>query len=137
MKALHLATRGYAAVMAESVLIVDDDPVIQLLLRVNFEMDGFDVVTASDGEAGLEAAEQQDFNLILLDVVMPKLDGYEVLSRLRKNVRTAQTPIVLLSAKTLEADRQSGLDAGATDYVTKPFDPITILKDMKKLLAAV
>lgn len=137
MKALHLATRGYAAVMAESVLIVDDDPVIQLLLRVNFEMDGFDVVTASDGEAGLEAAEQQDFNLILLDVVMPKLDGYEVLSRLRKNVRTAQTPIVLLSAKTLEADRQSGLDAGATDYVTKPFDPITLLKDMKKLLAAV
>lgn len=137
MKALHLATRGYAAVMAESVLIVDDDPVIQLLLRVNFEMDGFGVVTASDGEAGLEAAEQQDFNLILLDVVMPKLDGYEVLGRLRKNVRTAQTPIVLLSAKTLEADRQSGLDAGATDYVTKPFDPITILKDMKKLLAAV
>lgn len=137
MKALHLATRGYAAVMAESVLIVDDDPVIQLLLRVNFEMDGFDVVTASDGEAGLEAAEQQDFNLILLDVVMPKLDGYEVLGRLRKNVRTAQTPIVLLSAKTLEADRQSGLDAGATDYVTKPFDPITLLKDMKKLLAAV
>lgn len=137
MKALHLATRGYAAVMAESVLIVDDDPVIQLLLRVNFEMDGFDVVTASDGEAGLEAAEQQDFNLILLDVVMPKLDGYEVLSRLRKNVRTAQTPIVLLSAKTLEADRQSGLDAGATGYVTKPFDPITLLKDMKKLLAAV
>ena len=121
--------------MAISVLIVDDDPVIQLLLRVNFEMDGFVVATADDGEQGLAKAREMNPDLILLDVMMPKLDGYEVLSALRGEDETALLPIVLLSAKAQAADRQAGIDAGATAYITKPFDPLKVLEDVKKMLA--
>ena len=120
--------------MPATVLIVDDDPVIQLLLRVNFEMDGFTVVTADDGEQGLERAFAVSPDLILLDVMMPKLDGYEVLAELRKDSRTLTLPVVLLSAKARDSDRQAGMDAGATAYITKPFDPIKLLGEVKDLV---
>ena len=114
-----------------SVLIVDDDPVIQLLLRVNFEMDGFEVRTADDGEQGLQMARAAVPNLVLLDVVMPKLDGYQVLAELRADESTKHVPVVLLSAKSDDADRQAGLEAGADAYVTKPFDPTKLLAEVK------
>ena len=117
-----------------SVLIVDDDPVIQLLLRVNFEMDGFEVSTADDGEQGLEAARRQHPDLVLLDVMMPKLDGYQVLAALRESSDTKDLPVVLLSAKSLDEDKRAGLDAGANAYITKPFDPIRLLAEVKGLV---
>ena len=106
-----------------SVLIVDDDAVIQLLLRVNFEMDGFEVMTADDGEQGLAMAIDRRPDLMLLDVMMPKMDGYEVLARLREDASMSSMPVVLLSAKVAEEDRATGMKAGATAYITKPFDP--------------
>lgn len=121
--------------MPPSVLIVDDDPVIQLLLRVNFEMDGFDVETADDGEQGLEMARQNLPDLVLLDVVMPKLDGFQVLAAFRADERTRELPVVLLSAKSRDSDRQAGLDAGANAYITKPFDPSKLLAEVKGLVS--
>src|SRR4051794_39137868 len=98
----------YISAMPPTVLIVDDDPVIQLLLRVNFEMEGFEVATAEDGEEGLARAREINPVLVLLDVMMPKLDGYQVLEQLRAAPAPADLPIVLLSAKSSPADRQQG-----------------------------
>jgi two-component system, OmpR family, alkaline phosphatase synthesis response regulator PhoP len=117
-----------------SVLIVDDDAVIQLLLRVNFEMDGFDVVLADDGEQGLGLAKSERPDLMLLDVMMPKMDGYEVLARLRQDEATRDLPVVLLSAKSSDTDRDLGLKAGATAYITKPFDPAAVLNEIRSLM---
>lgn len=119
--------------MANSVLIVDDDPVILLLLRVNFEMEGFRVVTAEDGEIGLSSGRAEDFDLVLLDVMMPKLDGYQVLEALRSDGNVK--PIVLLSGNESAESRDRGMELGATAYITKPFDPATLLESMKQLLA--
>lgn len=118
----------------QSVLIVDDDPVIQLLLKVNFEMDGFDVTVAGDGEEGLAQARAKAPDLMLLDVMMPKLDGYGVLKALHEGPTPPPFPVVLLSAMSQDSDRQAGLDAGATAYITKPFDPLGLLKEVKQFI---
>ena len=119
-----------------SVLIVDDDPVIQLLLRVNFEMEGYGVATADDGEQGLQLAKSLRPSVMLLDVMMPGLDGFAVLAALRADDSTQNLPVVLLSAKATVEDRDAGLAAGATSYVTKPFDSDQLLAHVKGLIDA-
>lgn len=119
-----------------SVLIIDDDPVIQLLLRVNFEQDGYVVETASDGEEGLQKAKSMQPDLTLLDVLMPKLDGIEVLRLLREDPTTKDLTIALLSAKADDADQAKGMEAGANAYVTKPFDPLALLDQVRAMIAA-
>jgi DNA-binding response OmpR family regulator len=118
-----------------SVLIVDDDAVIQLLLRVNFEMDGFTVLTADDGEQGLAMIKSEHPDLVLLDVMMPKMDGYEVLAALQVDEALRSLPVVLLSAKTRAEDRQAGISAGAVAYITKPFDPTSVLTQVRDLVS--
>jgi adenylate cyclase len=118
-----------------SVLIIDDDPVIQLLLRVNFEQDGYEVETASDGEEGLKKAKAMQPDLTLLDVLMPKLDGMEVLKALRSDPSTQGLTVALLSAKSDAGDQAAGMDAGANAYVTKPFDPLALLEQVRSLIA--
>jgi adenylate cyclase len=118
-----------------SVLIIDDDPVIQLLLRVNFEQDGYQVETASDGEEGLKKAKELQPDLTLLDVLMPKLDGIEVLKALRQDPATRDLTIALLSAKSDDADLSEGMAAGANAYMTKPFDPLALLEQVRNLMA--
>jgi DNA-binding response OmpR family regulator len=118
-----------------SVLIIDDDPVIQLLLRVNFEQDGFEVETASDGEEGLRKAKAMRPDLTVLDVLMPKLDGIEVLRALRSDPGTADLTVALLSAKSDPADQATGMEAGANAYLTKPFDPLALLEQVRGLIA--
>lgn len=126
----------YTARMPEpKVLIVDDDPVIQLLLRVNMEMEGFVVSTAGDGEEALRLAAEVEPDLMLLDVVMPKLDGFGVLEALRAD-GSPRFPVILLSAKSAPEDEQAGIEAGADLYVTKPFDPPELIKRIKDLLQA-
>jgi len=121
--------------MPESVvLVVDDDPVIQKLLQVNFEMEGYAVLTASDGEEGLERARAEHPDVIVLDVMMPKMNGLEVAGALKGDKSTASIPIILLSAKAQEADMQAGKATGADDYVTKPFDPLELLDRVASLL---
>ncbi|MGI9021690.1 MAG: response regulator transcription factor [Acidimicrobiales bacterium] len=109
------------------VLVVDDDPVIVELLRINFEIEGFEVISASDGQEGLERAGADHPDVILSDIMMPRLDGLQLLTRLKGNPATAHLPVVLLSAKAQKAEVDQGLALGADDYVTKPFDPMELL----------
>jgi DNA-binding response OmpR family regulator len=108
-------------------LVVDDDPVIQRLLQVNFEMEGWKVVIADDGVAGLAAARKEKPDAILLDVMMPKKDGLTVAAELKADPDTASIPVVLLSAKAQAGDLGAGMATGADEYITKPFDPLELL----------
>ena len=110
------------------VLVADDDPDILSLVSLRLERAGYDVVTAGDGEQALAAALERAPDLALLDVMMPKLDGYEVTQRLRASDSTRHVPVILLTARVQEADIERGVEAGADDYVKKPFST-TELRD--------
>jgi diguanylate cyclase (GGDEF)-like protein len=113
--------------MADLILIADDDPDIARFVEVNLKLDGFDVAVASDGEQALQMALELQPSLILLDVMMPKMDGVEVCRHIRADRRTAQTNVIMLTAKSLGADKIAGLTAGADDYIIKPFDPLELV----------
>jgi len=115
------------------VLVVDDDPVIVRLLQVNFEMEGYAVATAADGEEGLAAARAERPDIVVSDVMMPKLDGIAFAAALKADPGLATVPIILLSAKAQTADIDAGLEI-ADDYVTKPFDPLELLDRVAALL---
>ena len=119
----------------QTVLVVDDDPVIVKLLQVNFEMEGYHVITAGDGEEGLARARADSPDIVLLDVMMPKMDGLQVATALKGDPATNAIPILLLSAKAQAADVQAGKDV-ADDYITKPFDPLELLDRVARILAA-
>ena len=118
-----------------TILVVDDDPVILRLLEVNFEMEGFEVVSAVDGADGVEKAKAEQPDVIVSDVMMPKLNGLELCEALKADASTSTIPVVLLSAKAQVTDIRAGLDAGADDYVTKPFEPLELIDRINKLLA--
>ncbi len=103
------------------VLVADDDPDILSLITLRLELDGFEVIGAPDGERAVEAALERTPDLALIDVTMPKLDGYEVSERLRHDERTSAIPIILLTARVQDSDVARGIEAGADDYVKKPF----------------
>jgi DNA-binding response OmpR family regulator len=109
-----------------TVLGVDDDPVIVKLLQVNFEMEGYKVLTAPDGEEGLERAQRDRPDIVILDVMMPRLNGLEVAKALKADPETMNIPVVLLSAKAQVSDIQAGQSL-ADEYITKPFDPLELL----------
>src|SRR6266487_1999507 len=120
--------------MAESVLVVDDDPDVARFVEVNLRSAGYEVQVATDGEEALEKAVGARPDLILLDVMMPKLDGFEVAQRLRRDPRTSSTSIIMLTAKALSSDKVLGLSSGADDYIIKPFDPVELLARVKGTL---
>lgn len=120
--------------MPESILVVDDDPDIARFVEVNLRSAGYEVSVAGDGEEALERATEIRPDLVLLDVMMPRLDGFEVAQRLRKNPQTANTSIIMLTAKALSSDKVTGLQSGADDYIIKPFDPIELLARVKGTL---
>jgi DNA-binding response OmpR family regulator len=122
--------------VSPKVLVVDDDPVIVRLLEVNFEMEGFIVVCAVDGADGVEKARAEHPDIVVSDVMMPKLNGLELCAALKADASTATIPVVLLSAKAQVTDIRAGLDAGADDYVTKPFEPLDLIDRVNKLLAS-
>jgi DNA-binding response OmpR family regulator len=105
------------------VLVADDDPDILALVRFRLERDGYEVLSAPDGETALDLALARTPDLAVLDVMMPRLDGYEVTRRLREHGPTTTIPIILLTARVQEPDLERGFEAGADDYVTKPFSP--------------
>ncbi len=105
------------------VLVADDDPDILALVRFRLERDGYEVLSALDGEMALDLALARTPDLAVLDVMMPRLDGYEVTRRLREHGPTTTIPIILLTARVQEPDLERGFEAGADDYVTKPFSP--------------
>jgi DNA-binding response OmpR family regulator len=117
-----------------TVLVVDDDPVILKLLEVNFEMEGFTVLVAHDGEEGIEVARSDQPDVVVSDIMMPKKSGLELVVALKSDASTSEIPIILLSAKAQNADVRTGLDAGADDYVTKPFEPLDLVDRVNRLL---
>jgi diguanylate cyclase (GGDEF)-like protein len=120
--------------MPETILVVDDDPDIARFVEVNLRSAGYDVAVAGDGEEAIDKAMDLRPDLVLLDVMMPRIDGFEVAQRLRKNPQTANTSIIMLTAKALSADKVTGLQSGADDYIIKPFDPIELLARVKGTL---
>jgi diguanylate cyclase (GGDEF)-like protein len=120
--------------MPETILVVDDDPDIARFVEVNLRSAGYDVAVAGDGQEALDKAGELRPDLVLLDVMMPRIDGFEVAQRLRKNPQTANTSIIMLTAKALSADKVTGLQSGADDYIIKPFDPIELLARVKGTL---
>ena len=123
--------------MARKILVVDDEAVLVETIAYNLEQAGYRVVTASDGNSALEAARSEDPDLILLDIMLPGIDGLEVCRQLRRESRTATTPIVMLTAKGDEIDKVVGLEVGADDYVTKPFGRRELLARVRALLRRV
>jgi len=117
-----------------SVLIIEDEEHIRTVLQYNLKLDGFEVYLAADGPAGLELAREKRPDLILLDWMMPEMDGLKVLSELRQDERTENIPVFMLTAKGMMGDVGRALYEGADDYITKPFDPIELGKIIKEKL---
>ena len=117
-----------------SVLVIDDEAPIRLLCRVNLEAEGMDVLEASDGPSGLEQARESTPDVVLLDVMMPGLDGWRVAEQLLQDDRTSEIPIIFLTARAEFRDRARGLDIGGVDYVTKPFNPLELAPLVRDLL---
>jgi CheY-like chemotaxis protein len=119
------------------VLVIDDEHAIRLLCRVNLTASGIEVLEASDGATGIELARRERPDLILLDVMMPGLDGWEVARRLAADPATREIPVVFLTARAGQEDRHHGEAAGAVGYVVKPFDPVSIATVVELTLARV
>jgi len=117
-----------------NVLVIDDEAPIRLLCRVNLEAEGMSVVEASDGPSGLERARAELPDIVLLDVMMPGLDGWGVAEELLDDASTAEIPIIFLTARAEFRDRARGLDIGGIDYVTKPFNPVELAPLVRALL---
>jgi DNA-binding response OmpR family regulator len=119
------------------VLVIDDEPPIRLLCRVNLEAEGMQVLEAADGPTGLEQARTGGPDVILLDVMMPGLDGWVVAEKLVEDDLTREIPIVFLTARAELRDRARGLELGGIDYITKPFNPVELASLVRGLLARV
>ena len=117
-----------------TVLVIDDEAPIRLLCRVNLEAEGMSVLEAADGPSGLDAAREQTPDVILLDVMMPGLDGWRVAEELLDDTRTENIPIIFLTARAELRDRARGIDLGGVDYVTKPFNPVELAPLVRGLL---
>jgi DNA-binding response OmpR family regulator len=117
------------------VLVADDDPDILQLVTFRLEGAGYEVVQAADGEEALRLAQELKPDLAVLDVTMPKLTGYDVTRQLREDDATRDIPVILLTARVQEADVEQGLEAGADDYLTKPFSPQELRERVEVILA--
>ena len=126
-----------AAVPTAPILVVDDDAKIVRLVRTYLERDGFTVVTAADGPAALEAIETHQPALVVLDLMLPELDGRAVIRAVRRDEEAARTPILVLSARSSTIDRIAGLEDGADDYLPKPFSPAELVLRVKSILRRV
>ena len=118
-----------------TVLLVEDDPVILKLLEVNFDLEGYSVLLARDGAEGIDLARSERPDLIISDIMMPNVSGIELVQTLKADDATSGIPIILLSAKAQTADIRAGMEAGADDYVTKPFEPLELVEHVQALLA--
>ena len=116
------------------VLVIDDEAPIRLLCRVNLEAEQMEVLEASDGPSGLDVARAERPDVVLLDVMMPGLDGWRVAEALLEDERTNTIPIIFLTARAEFRDRARGLDIGGVDYVTKPFNPLELAPLVRELL---
>jgi DNA-binding response OmpR family regulator len=119
------------------VLVVDDEAPIRLLCRVNLEAEGMEVLEAADGIEGVEAARSSLPDVVLLDVMMPGMDGWQVAERLVEDDSTTHIPLIFLTARAELRDRAKGLELGGVDYITKPFNPVELASVVERLLERV
>ncbi len=116
------------------VLVVDDEVYILHILEFSLSAEGFEVITANNGELAIEKAKQEKPDLIVLDIMMPVLDGYETCRRLKRDSETKGIPVVLLTAKGRDVDKRLGFEVGAVDYVIKPFSPNRLIDRIQEIL---
>ena len=119
--------------MAKKILAVDDERHIVRLVQVNLERQGYEVVTAYDGKEALEKVEAESPDLIVLDVMMPYMDGFEVLQNLKRNASTRDIPVIMLTAKAQDSDVFRGWQSGVDCYLTKPFNPMELIAFVKRI----
>lgn len=122
--------------MPKKILAVDDERHIVRLVQVNLERAGYHVVTAFDGKEALEKVEAENPDLVVLDVMMPYMDGFEVLQTLRKNPNTRDLPVIMLTAKAQDADVFRGWQSGVDCYLTKPFNPMELIAFVKRIFSS-
>jgi two-component system alkaline phosphatase synthesis response regulator PhoP len=120
--------------MPKKILVCDDEPYILMALTDAVEMEGYECVTAVNGKEAVEKARDEHPDLILLDVMMPYKDGYEVCKELKSDELTRDIPVIMLTAKSQQVDIQRGKEVGADDYITKPFKPSTLRKKFNEVL---
>lgn len=120
--------------MGATILVVDDEVDVRTLCRVNLEYEGYSVLEASDGREGFEIAKSHKPDLILLDLMMPEMDGWQVIAALKERPDTEHIPVVLLTAKTDESSQLRGFQEGVIDYITKPFNPLVLSRYVEKAL---
>jgi DNA-binding response OmpR family regulator len=119
-----------------SILLVDDDPLLRTLVEHKLRLRGFQVISAESGEEGLKQASAKRPDLIVLDAMLPELDGFEVLQRLKEDAATQAIPVIMLTARKQETDIVSALSKGARDYLVKPFSPEELVVRIRNLLPA-
>ncbi|MDP1809241.1 MAG: response regulator, partial [Actinomycetota bacterium] len=118
----------------DKILIIDDEPAVVELVEAKLRTSGYETLTATNGRDGIEAAHASNPNLVLLDILMPEIDGFEVCRRLKADKETESIPIMFLSGKLLERDVVKGLELGADDYIIKPFSPRELVARIKHIL---
>jgi two-component system alkaline phosphatase synthesis response regulator PhoP len=119
----------------KKILVVDDEKDLTALVSLHMKMAGFEVLTASNGEKALDLSREEKPDLIILDLMLPKIDGWQVCERLRQDAVTKDIPVIMLTARTQIEDKLKGFEAGADDYVTKPFSPRELVARVKRVLA--
>lgn len=116
------------------ILIIDDEIQLVTMVQMRLEANGYDVITANNGQEGLEKAKSDRPDLIMMDVMMPKMDGYKVCGLLKNDMRYSKIPVILFTARAQQDDRELGGEVGADAYVTKPFEPSVLLAKIEELL---
>jgi two-component system alkaline phosphatase synthesis response regulator PhoP len=120
--------------MAKRILIVDDEVQLVEMVKMRLEAAGYEIISAYDGQEGFDKAKRDKPDLIILDLMLPKMDGYKVCGLLKNDARYSNIPIIMFTARVREEDERLGRDLGAEEYVTKPFDPKILLSKIKELL---
>ena len=121
--------------MAKKIVLAEDEPQIARLVEFKLKKEGYEVTWKTNGEEALEAIRKEKPDLILLDIMMPVMDGYEVLRRIREDENLKSIPVVMLTARAQERDVVKGIDMGADDYIAKPFHPAELLARVKRILS--
>lgn len=119
----------------KKILAVDDDKFIVMVIRVNLEFEGYEVIEAYDGVQALEMIESENPDLVVLDIMMPEMNGWDVLSRIRENPKTEDLPVIMLTALAQDRDIEEATLRGADVYLTKPFEPEELILTVKRMLA--
>ncbi len=120
--------------MPKKILVVDDEAQLVEMIKMRLEANGYEVISAYDGQEALEKAKKEGPDLIILDLMLPKLDGYKVCALLKKDARYAKIPIIIFTARAQEEDRKLEEEIGADAYITKPFEPQALLAKIQELL---